>query len=193
MGGRKVRTQKKLLEAADALFYGRGVRATSVDAVAKRAGVTKVTLYSHFTSKDELVAAYLEERDRRWWGSLGNTLSAYADPEDRVLAVLDAYKEWLVAGGLRGCAFVNCAAEFPDPAHPAREIIRRHKAGVRGRLRDLAIEAGARDPESLSERLFVIFEGAYVAAALEDDEQLFARIRTVVEDQIRAAKGRTGA
>ena len=191
--GRKFKTRKKLFEAADALFYAQGVRATSVDAVAESAGVTKVTLYSHFASKDELVATHLGERDRRWWESLEDTLSDYADPEDRILAVLEAYREWLMAGGLRGCAFVNCAAEFPDPAHPAREIIRRHEAGGRERLRELTIEAGAEDPESLSERLFIIFEGAYVTAALEDDEQLFARIRTVVKDLVRAAKGRTNA
>ena len=187
--GRKFETRRKLFEAAEALFYGRGIRATSVDAVAERAGVTKVTLYSHFSSKGELVAAYLEERDRRWRESLEGALSAYTKPRERLLAVFDTCREWLVAGDLRGCAFINCAAEFPDSSHPVREVIRRHKAGVRGRIRDLAAEAGAGDPNLLSGRLFVVLEGAYVTAALEDDVQLFDRVRPTFEGMVRAADG----
>ena len=190
---RKFRTQRKLFEAADALFYSGGVRATSVDAVAEEAGVTKMTLYSHFASKDELVAAYLKERDRRWWESLEEALSVYSEPGDRLLAVFDAYQEWLVAGDLRGCAFVNCAAEFPDPGHPVREVVRQHKASVRGWLRDLVAEAGAEDPDSLSGRLFVVLEGAYVTAALTGDEQSFEDTRSLFTDLVHATTGKTGA
>ena len=50
-------TRKRIIEAASKLFYGEGIRAVSVDAVAEKAGVTKRTLYYHFESKDELVAA----------------------------------------------------------------------------------------------------------------------------------------
>lgn len=191
--GGKFETRQKLFAAADALFYGRGVRATSVDAVAEKAGVTKVTLYSHFASKDELVVAYLEERDRRWRESLEDALSAYVGPGERLLAVFDAYGEWLLAGDLRGCAFVNCAAEFPDTAHPVREVTRRHKAGVRERLRDLATEAGAEDPDSLSGRLFVVLEGAYVTAALEGEEESFGRARSLFEGLIYATGGKATA
>ncbi|MGF1470786.1 MAG: TetR/AcrR family transcriptional regulator [Rubrobacteraceae bacterium] len=185
--GRKLRTRQKLFAGADALFYEHGVRATSVDEVAAEAGVTKVTLYSHFASKDELVTAYLDERDRRWRESLEDTLASCADPGARLLAVFDAYREWVKAGDFRGCAFVNCAAEFPDPAHPVRAVIRRHKAGVRGRLKALATEAGVEDPASLSEQLFVVLEGTYVTAALEGDEQLFSRVRALVDGLVQAA------
>lgn len=157
-----------------------------MDAVAEEAGVTKVTLYSHFDSKDELVAAYLERRDLLWRASLDDALSLYEDPRDKLLAVFDTYREWLVEGDLRGCAFVNCAAEFPYPIHPVSEAIRRHKAGIRERLRALADEAGIEDAEALSEQLFVIFEGSCVTAALEDDERLFVRTRSLVEDLVGA-------
>lgn len=193
LGGRKRRTRQRLLAAADALFYRQGIRATSVDAVAEEAGVTKVTLYSHFASKEDLLAGYLEERNRRWRDSIKDTLAAHDRAEDRLLAVFDAYREWLKTGEFRGCAFTNCAAEFPDPAHPAREVVRRHKAGVRELLRNLAAEAGLEDPASFSERLFLLLEGAYVTAALEGDERLFARMRPVVADLVRAAGGEAGA
>lgn len=185
--GRARKTRQRLLQAADELFYQEGIHATSMDAVAKRAGVTKMTLYFHFSSKDELVAAYLGERDRRWRRSLEDSLGAYANARDKLLAVFDAYAERLVTDGLRGCAYVNCAAELPDREHPARRIVREHKAGVRERLRLLAREVGAKEPEVLAERLFVVLEGAYVTAALEDDKEVMKRARSVAEGLMDAA------
>lgn len=165
----KAETRRRLLAAAHELFYGSGICATGVNAVAERAGVTKMTLYAHFPSKDELVAAYLEDNDRRWREFLEGKLLGLEEPHNRLLAVCGAYREYFTTREMRGCAFVNGAAEFPDPDHPARRVIRRHKAGVRERLRELAAEAGAEDPATLADRLFVILEGAYVIGALEDD------------------------
>lgn len=165
----KAETRRRLLDAAHELFYGSGICATGVSAVAERAGVTKMTLYAHFPSKDELVVAYLEDNDRRWREFLEGKLLGLKEPQNRLLAVCDAYREYFTTREMRGCAFVNGAAEFPDPEHPARHVIRRHKAGVRERLRELAAEVGAEDPAALADRLFVVLEGAYVIGALEGD------------------------
>ncbi len=179
-------TRQRLLDAAGELFYRGGVCATGVNAVADRAGVTKMTLYAHFPSKDELVAAYLEDHDRRWRESLEQSLAEPTDPRKKLLAVCDAYRGWLVAGDLRGCAFINCAAEYPDPNHPAREVIRRHKAAVRDRLEVLAAQAGAHAPAVLAERVFIVLEGAYVTGALEGDEGVLDRARDLVSALVAA-------
>jgi AcrR family transcriptional regulator len=155
--------------------------------VAERAGVTKMTLYAHFPSKDQLVAAYLEDNDLRWREFLEEKLSGYEDSRDRLLAVCDAYREYFTAREMRGCAFVNCAAEFPDPDHPARRVIRQHKAGVRVQLRDLAAEAGAEASATLAERLFVVLEGAYVTSALEGDREVLDHSRAFFSDLVEAA------
>jgi AcrR family transcriptional regulator len=159
-GGRTEATRRKLLDAADRLFYADGIRSTGVAAVAEGAGVTKMTFYAHFASKDELVCAYLRERDARWRKKL------------------------------RGCAFVNCAAEFPDREHPARRAAREHKAAMRRRLAGLAAEAGAEDSAALAEGLFVLLEGAYVTAALEGDEGVVERARELGAEMVAAATGR---
>jgi len=185
----KAKTRQRLLAAARELFYGDGISATGVSAVAERAGVTKMTLYAHFPSKDDLVAAYLEESDRRWWEFLEERLSDYGDSRDRLMAVCDAYREYFTAREMRGCAFVNCAAEFPDPDHPARRVVREHKAGVRRRIEALAAEAGGVDPGTLAERVFVVLEGAYVTGALEGDEGVLGRARELVADLVAAATG----
>ena len=57
-------TRERIIAAASKLFYDDGIRGVSVDAVAAKAGLTKRTLYYHFKSKDDLVAAYLAARDQ---------------------------------------------------------------------------------------------------------------------------------
>ena len=183
----KSKTRRRLLDAARELFYGGGICATGVSAVAERAGVTKMTLYAHFPSKDELVAAYLEDNDRRWREFLEEKLLGCEDPSGKLLTICDAYREYFTAREMRGCAFVNCAAEFPDPDHSARRVVRLHKAGIRERLRELAVEAGAEDPATLAERLFVVLEGAYVTGALEGDSRVLDRTRAFFADLVDAA------
>ncbi len=185
--GERAATRRRLLKAADELFYTGGIRATGVEAVAQGAGVTKMTLYSHFSSKDELVAAYLAERDARWRQALEEALGRYDGPKEKLLAVFDSYRKFVVSENLRGCAFVNCSAEFPDRKHPARRVAREHKTGVRRRLSDLATEAGADDPEALAERLFLLLEGAYVTAAIEGDEGVLGRARDLAAETIGEA------
>src|ERR687897_3849069 len=176
-GGRAEATRRRLLDAADGLFYADGIRSTGVVAIVERAGVTKMTFYAHFASKAELVCAYLRERDARWRELLEGTLAGEEGASGKPLAVFDAYREFGVLSGLRGCAFVNCAAEFPDRGHPARRVAREHKAAMRRRLADLAAEAGAEEPGALAERLFVLLEGAYVTAAMEGDGGVVERAR----------------
>src|SRR5436853_6662320 len=51
--------RERILAASGDLFYRLGIRAVGVEAIAEAAGTNKMTLYRHFSSKDELVAEYL--------------------------------------------------------------------------------------------------------------------------------------
>ena len=179
-------TRRKLLDSADVLFYEEKW-ATGVEALAEGAGVTKMTLYARFASKDDLVLAYLRERDRRWRDSLERRLERQDEPGEKLLEVFDAYREWLVSGGLRGCAYVNCAAEFPDREHPAREAVRSHKVGLRDRLMELAAEAGVAEPERLAENLFLLLAGSYVTGALEGNDEVIGRARSIAAELVASS------
>lgn len=170
---------RKILDAAADLFYGRGITAVGVDLIASEAGVTKKTLYDRFGSKDALVAAYLRERDERWrlWLTEhvmeGGEGSAY----ERVLRTFDALGAWMRSQNPRGCGFVNAAAELPDPQHPGRKVISEQKRWLRGYLRELSEEAGARDADRLADELVLLHEGATVLNGLH-----------VVDDPVSAAR-----
>jgi AcrR family transcriptional regulator len=162
--------RERILDAASAAFYRRGIGAVGVDAVVAEAGVAKATLYHHFRSKDDLVVAFLRRRDTRWRDWLRGAVERLApDPGARPLAVFDALGEWFASEDFRGCAFINAAAEIADPAHPARATVEDHKRLLGEYLGELLREAGAADPEADAGALLLLVEGAIVSALIEQD------------------------
>lgn len=171
---------ERVLRTASEMFYEEGIRVVGVDTLAERAGVAKMSLYKNFGSKDELVVAYLRNRDERWRVWFEDAVERRADsPREKLLAVFDAYGEWMERESLRGCAFINAFAEIPDPAHPAREVVREQKGWMLRYLTGLASEAGAEEPGDLAERLFVLLEGATVADAMRSVNGSMRKAREV--------------
>ncbi|MGO8799542.1 MAG: TetR/AcrR family transcriptional regulator [Roseiarcus sp.] len=52
--------RRAILDAAGALFHERGIAATTMEGVAERAGVSKMTVYAHFPDKPALLSAVFE-------------------------------------------------------------------------------------------------------------------------------------
>lgn len=156
--------RERILAAASALFYRNGIRAVGVEAIADAAGTNKMTLYRHFSSKDELVAEYLRrlaaESDAVWQ-------EIERKHPGKPAAQLDAWIESM-AGHIadtndRGCALANAAIELPEKNHPARPVIEAFKKGQRDKLAALARAAGLAHPELVADELFLLLEGARVS------------------------------
>ncbi|MDX6252381.1 MAG: hypothetical protein QOF10_5741 [Kribbellaceae bacterium] len=162
---------ERILSAASALFYERGIRTVGVDAIANAAEVTKKTLYDRFGSKDKLIAAYLEERNRSWHRFLDEQLDARdpQTPEEVILALFAALSDWM-AESRRGCGFINASVELAAPDHPAMPAIVAQKQWMRAEFVAQAELAGFRSTGELADRLLLLHEGAlvtYRVAAME--------------------------
>lgn len=179
----QVPPRERILAVARALFYRHGIHAVGVDAIAEAAGTNKMTLYRHFGSKDELVAACLRqvanEADAAW-----NAIAAAhpGDPKGELVAWLQYIGQWFIAESGRGCALANAAVELPDPDHPARRVVREHKSAVRDRLTGLCRAAGLRDPEAVASQVFLICEGARIAAQSLGSDEPLRRVPTLLKD-----------
>jgi AcrR family transcriptional regulator len=157
--------RERILTAASELFYRHGIRAVGVESIAEAAGTNKMTLYRHFSSKDELVAEYLRclARDGgRLWEEL--EASHPGDPRAQLRGWLMAMQAHVVDTDQRGCALANAAVELPEKEHPARHVIEQYKTAQRDRLAALCGAAGIAEPELLADELFLLLEGAHVSA-----------------------------
>lgn len=156
---------RRIVAAAEELFYNRGITAVGVDLIAERSGVTKRTLYNQFGSKDHLVAAYLTGRDQRWRSLVRAAADACDTPVDAVTAPFDALRTWSRTNH-RGCAFINALAELPDPSHPAHRIAANQKLWLLNLFEELATTAGCSHPATLATQLLVLHEGAVATQPL---------------------------
>ncbi|CAB3803912.1 TetR/AcrR family transcriptional regulator [Paraburkholderia fynbosensis] len=157
--------QRNLLHAASELFYREGVRTVGVDAVVERAGVNKMSLYRQFSSKDELVMAYLEQQDERFFGYVERSFAKYpGEPAKQLQQYFDDLSVRASVDDYRGCPFVNVSVEFSDPTHPARQFVFRNKQRLMARLIELSTAAAANDPEALANALGLVIEGVYAAS-----------------------------
>lgn len=175
------RGRDAVLAAASELFHRDGIGATGVDRIIERADVAKMTLYNHFRSKAELVAAYLRLRDEAWWARLAALSEGLEDPRDRLLVFFDGYRDSAAEDGYRGCPFLNGAVELTDPAHPAAQVVWAHKQANRDRLRALAAEAGAEDPDGVAWQLTLLLDGATSNANIVKGDTPFVRARAAAE------------
>jgi AcrR family transcriptional regulator len=156
----------RILEAAACLFYQDGIHAIGVDTIIAESGVAKMTLYRHFPSKDDLIAAYLERSNERFWAWLEAEMAEAPDPRGKLLRAFGALGRQATSPGCRGCGFQGAAAEFPDPAHPAHRVAVAHKRQVLERFTALGRQAKLRTPERLAEQLLLLMDGAWVAARM---------------------------
>lgn len=174
--------REELLHTAAQLFYREGIRSVGVDTVVQRAGVSKMTLYHHFASKDELAVAYLARRDDGVHRFIeARVVELAPDPRHRPLAVFDAFAEQVERDGYRGCHLINTLVEFPERDHPARDFALDRNAAWRSYFVELVRAAGRPDPEELGDQLFLLVEGAFVTAAMERSSAPMRRARAAAE------------
>ena len=153
--------RERILQAARELFHREGIHAVSVDALAAAAGTNKMTLYRHFSSRDELIAAYLQTLAVEGEGVWDEARSAHPkDPEAQLRFLLRRVSDFTAEGRGRGCALANAAVELAERKHPARRVIEAHKRRQRERLVALVREAGYARPERLADEIFLLVEGA---------------------------------
>lgn len=172
--------RERLLAAADELFYAGGVHVVGVDRIVERAGVTKASLYNTFGSKDGLVRAYLENHFRRRQARIADILAANKTPRERILAVFAEVEGLLAGSAFRGCRFISAAAES-QPGDAGVDVAEDYRAWLWSLFTDLAKAAGARDAKQVGRQLFLLYDGAAVAARMDDDRVAAARaVRSAV-------------
>ena len=169
-------TRDRILETAYRLFYQQGFSRVSVDAIASAAGVTKRTVYYHFTSKDEIAGEVLKAQHRHLIEEFNGWLDDDLETaSDLVLRLFERLEGWARAPGWLGSGYSRVTAELADlKGHPARVAARDHKREVEGWLaKELAVR-GKEQPKQAAAALMVLIEGSMSLALIHDDPAYFS-------------------
>ncbi|MDP4098828.1 TetR/AcrR family transcriptional regulator [Paenibacillus sp. P96] len=154
-------SRQRLLDVASDLFYREGIRAISMDAIVEKSGVSKATLYRHFPSKDDLIAAYLEAHEHHIWEHFDEAILKHeGSPKAELTSLVDAVVELFKPEYYRGCPFLNAFAEFSNANHPAHRLALDYNLALRAKILQICQKAGKMD-ESWPEQLLLVINGAY--------------------------------
>ncbi|MDK1490179.1 TetR/AcrR family transcriptional regulator [Sinorhizobium sp. 7-81] len=164
-------TRDRIVSAAAKLFYAEGIRAVSVDAVAAAAGVTKRTLYYHFDSKDDLIAAYLDGRDQpnlklfqKWFADTEGDVAAKIEGIFRNLARAARHPKW------KGCGFLRTSVELASmPGHPAIRVGAAHKKRFEAWLQQVFEAERVEQPLMLARQVLLLLDGSFAVVLLHRD------------------------
>jgi AcrR family transcriptional regulator len=157
--------KERILETADRLFYLRGIRAVGVDTIAAEIGISKRTLYNHFPSKDELIAAYLQRR-------FTQAPASDKPPVEQILGTFDRLERGFASKGFRGCPFVNAVAELGTEDRSVKKIAIAFKESRRLWFRELLQRLGVTDAEGLATQLTLLVDGSIAQDLVRDDPSM---------------------
>ncbi|MEH0581001.1 MULTISPECIES: TetR/AcrR family transcriptional regulator [Streptomyces] len=165
----KPSSRERLLEAAATLTYRDGVH-IGIDALCKAAGVSKRSMYQLFESKDELLAASLEERAAAFVAGLLPAADDGRSSRERILHVFEQVELQAGAPEFRGCRYLAAQIELKDQSHPASQVAHRIKGNLTAFFRAEAEQGGASDPDLLARQLSLVFDGASARAGIGADK-----------------------
>jgi AcrR family transcriptional regulator len=182
-------TRERIVSAANKLFYSDGIKSVSVDAVAAMAGVTKRTLYYHFDSKDDLIAAYLAARDqpnlalfKLWFSETKGGLPARVAGIFHKLAQAARHPKW------KGCGFLRTTAELANmPGHPAIKIGAAHKKKFEVWLQSTFESERIANANLLARQILLLLDGSFAVVLLHRDASYMETAAEAASSLVSAA------
>lgn len=161
--------RERIVDTAYDLFARRGVRDVGINELISRSGVAKATFYRHFASKDQVVLAFLEQRDRVWTVNaiVGEARKRADTPEEQLLAIFDVFSDWFQRTDFEACSFINVLLEMGS-SHPLGRASIDYLAKIRGHVQQLAEEAGLQRTEDFSRSWHILMKGSIISAAEGD-------------------------
>jgi AcrR family transcriptional regulator len=191
-GGKRKRSpgvEERLVATASQLFYREGVRAVGIQRVIDEAGIAKASLYAHFDSKDDLVAACVDQRVREWRSHVDAQLQrSTRDARGNLLLFFDLLVALIAGPEFRGCPLQSVSAEIADPNHPAKRVMAGHRQWLHDLVRTLTIEAGLQPVDEIAGALVVLSDGALAAALVDGNPGMAVHARWAAERLIDASR-----
>lgn len=177
----------RLLDAAEALFYERGVQAVGMDEIRATSQVSLKRFYQCFPSKEHLVEAYLRRRDKRWLAALADHVTHHATTRhDRLPAVFDWLHDWFSEPTFRGCAFINSFGELGATSELVANVVREHKDALRQYLLGLVDHLDTDNHAVVADQLLLLVDGAITVAAITGNPDAALHGRTAAETLLTA-------
>jgi AcrR family transcriptional regulator len=177
----KISKKDILVSGALKVFYDNGFHASGMDLIAKEVGISKTSIYKFFRTKEELILATLDLRDRHFREWLFNFVEKRASsPKEQILAIFDAHNEWFYQDDFKGCMFIKASAEYQNLEDPIHRKVVEHKLQIIDYIETKTKWMGVKDSKELAEEINIIIEGSIVTAKMLGPKNIIERAKASV-------------
>ncbi|MET0134975.1 MAG: TetR/AcrR family transcriptional regulator [Kibdelosporangium sp.] len=170
--GQVSEARSRLLSTATRIFYTEGIHSVGIDRIVAEAKVTRATLYRHFPGKEDLIVCYLREADQAFRRQVDTVLARGLPAFETLRAVARSIAEGIRSPGFRGCAFLNAAAEYPDPAHPVHQAVLAHRQWFSRTITEVLARIADAPAEPAARHFVMLRDGAMATGCLSDPEPI---------------------
>lgn len=171
----------RILDTVNVLFYEDGIRNVGVDRIISASSVTKATFYKHYRAKDNLIVEYISHRHAHVRAEMNAIIAAASTPEIALRNFISMVIAEIDSDGFRGCAFINAAAEFPQPDHAVRKIVTAHREWYTETLAQLLRDMGHPVPGDAADELLLAKDGAFAGGYAGDSIAASAALARIAD------------
>jgi len=182
---KKEKVRERIIRVASELFYKQGYNSTGINQIIAEADIAIGSLYNHFSSKNDLLQAYLIKEELGWFEGYEDSISRISDPKEKLLALIDYRKKRQQASKFAGCHFIKIVSEIGEGNPSVSTFAIQHKEKQKDLIRTLANEYGTEaklaDTDSIADHIFLLIEGAVVTSTINKQTDSFDEIKKIVQ------------
>lgn len=182
---KKEKVRERIIRVASDLFYRQGYNSTGINQIIAEADIAIGSLYNHFSSKNDLLQAYLAKEEIEWFEGFQNSISKISDPGEKILALIDYRKKLQHTSKFAGCHFIKIVSEIGESNLSVSGFAKQHKEKQRNLIRTFVNEYTAQaqitDPDLLTENIFLLIEGAVVTSTINRQNDSFDQVKKIVQ------------
>jgi len=174
--------KQHIIETASHLFYSDGYNLTGVNAIIKKAGIAKATLYNHFKSKEDICIAYLKYKNSYFITDITNFIASKKEGKMRVLAIFDFLKQFFNDKGFNGCWCIKTIAELPKDNESIKAEIQQQKIDFLNLIEEIIKEnIKTNNSKTLAQQIYLLYEGAVSESHLHDNKWPIESAKSICE------------
>lgn len=175
--------RKAILKSAESLFYNHGFHAVGMKKVIEDANVAGMTVYNHFTSKEQLIEEVLKQCESQYWTYLNSSVEK--DPKSPFLQVVKGHGTWMKEKGIKGCMFLRALEEYAGTNNQIETIVRNHKNDLFQFFQNISQENGYTLCEDIAAQMILLLEGATSMAEIvgpkKAEQQAIHMLKTLLK------------
>jgi len=182
---KKEKVRERIIRVASDLFYKQGYNSTGINQIIAEAEIAIGSLYNHFSSKNDLLQAYLFKEEIEWFEKFEKSTSKISEPKEKLLALIDYRKKLQQTSKFAGCHFIKIVSEIGEGNPSVSAFAKQHKEKQKDIIKNLVNEYAAQtlvaDPDLTAENIFLLIEGAVVTSTINRQNESFDQVKKIVQ------------